>query len=174
MSLGFFQQTVICGNEKFTSGSLGGSDVEGIVTGDGKSLDLRRPDGHRFHHGNVEDIDLILLKDCPFVITALGVTIGHATLRSGAVACLMAAEAARPVRWVRLVSPFAGNPDQSILLKDCPFVIQPPRRTAFRKRRRLAKTGGREIRLGLIPGRTQPRWGWDIRGWDIRGREFPG
>ena len=24
--------------------------------------------------------------------------------------------------------------------------------------------GAPEIRLGLIPGRTQPRWGWDIRG----------
>jgi hypothetical protein len=37
--------------------------------------------------------------------------IGHGTLRSGAVACLMAAEAAMPVGWVGLVSPFPGNSD---------------------------------------------------------------
>jgi hypothetical protein len=38
-------------------------------------------------------------------------TIGQATLRRGAVACLIAASAAMPVGWVRLVSPFPGNPD---------------------------------------------------------------
>ena len=37
--------------------------------------------------------------------------IGHATLRSGAVACRIAAEAALPVGRVELVSPFAGNSD---------------------------------------------------------------
>jgi len=41
MSLGFFHQTVIRGCQEFTFGSLGGSDVEGIETGDGKFLDLR-------------------------------------------------------------------------------------------------------------------------------------
>ena len=47
--------------------------------------------------------------------TALGMTIGHGTLRRGAVACLMAAEAAMPVGWVRLVSPFPGNSEARAL-----------------------------------------------------------
>jgi hypothetical protein len=54
MSLGFFQQSVIRRYQKFTSHNLGGSNVEGIGTGDGEALDLRRPDSHGFHHGNVD------------------------------------------------------------------------------------------------------------------------
>ena len=60
--------------------------------------------------------------------------------------------------WRNAVKPTPGQPHQKFHL---------PQRGCVR----AGAEGGApsETRLGLIPGRTQPRWGWDIRG-----AEYPG
>ena len=59
----------------------------------------------------------------------------------------------REDKWRNAVKPTPGQPHQKFHL---------PQRGCVR----AGAEGGApsETRLGLIPGRTQPRWGWDIRG----------